>query len=235
MCGRFRIARKKEILEEAFEAADCWGGTDWVPRYNVAPGQEIAVVRETDSKSGRSLSSMRWGMVPSWAKDASIGPKLINATKPAFREPLRFRRCLVPVDGFYEWKRDGRKKLPLCFMLSDNSVFAMAGIWEQWRSPQGGFIESCSILTTIPNELMRDVHDRMPVILPPDAYDKWLDRSFENTGVLQTLLKPYSAELMRRYPVSERVNHVKNDDAECAEESLSPYLCGYLWEQATEN
>jgi putative SOS response-associated peptidase YedK len=235
MCGRFRVARKKEILEAEFEA-DSVAGEDWasrdaahdVPRYNVAPGQEVAVVRQDARQDAahpvRRLSQMRWGLIPSWTDNPSIGYKMINvrsetaATMRSFREPLRSRRCLIPADGFYEWKREGKQKLPFCFTLADESVFAFAGIWEPWKNPQGQVIESCAILTTTPNELIRDIHDRMPVILPRDAYDIWLDPDRTHLQELQPLLKPYSAESMRRYRVSQRVNHVIHDDPECAAE-----------------
>jgi putative SOS response-associated peptidase YedK len=224
MCGRFRVARKKEILEAAFDADGALDDLDWIPRYNVAPGQQIVAVRQDAVQPVRSMSFMRWGLIPSWANDPSVGYKMINAraesaaTKPSFRGPLRSRRCLIPADGFYEWKREGKQKLPFCFTLADQSVFALAGLWEHWKNPAGLMIESCTILTTTPNELMRDVHDRMPVILPRDAYEIWLDPGFTAVAELQPLLKPYSADAMRRYRVSQRVNQVKNDDAECAEE-----------------
>jgi putative SOS response-associated peptidase YedK len=225
MCGRFRLARKKEILEEAFDA-DCVldDDLDWVPRYNVAPGQEIGVVRQDAAQPVRHLSQMRWGLIPSWTNDPSVGFKMINArsesvaTMPSFRELFRLRRCLVPADGFYEWKREGKQKLPFCFTLADESMFAFAGIWDRWKNPQGRWIESCSILTGPPNELMRDVHDRMPVILERDAYEIWLDPGFQEIPELQLLLKPYSTVPMRRYRVSQRVNQVTHDDAECTAE-----------------
>lgn len=218
------MARKKEILEAAFDAEDAMDGLDWVPRYNVAPGQEIAVVRQDAAQPVRRLSPMRWGLIPSWVEDPSVGYKMINArsetvaTMPAFREPFRLRRCLIPADGFYEWRREGKSKLPFCFTLADESVFAFAGIWERWKNPQDRWIKSCSILTTTANELTRDIHDRMPVILPREVYDLWLDPGFTELSELQPLLKPYPAESMRRYPVSQRVNQVKNDDVECAAE-----------------
>lgn len=226
MCGRFRLARKKEILEAAFDAEGA--PEDWVPgyvpRYNVAPGQEIAVVRQDAERLAGVLSHMRWGLIPSWAKESSIGFKTINAraetaaAKPSFGELLRSRRCLIPADGFYEWKRVGKEKLPFCFTLADESLFAFAGLWDRWKSPQGQIIESCTILTTAPNELMRDVHDRMPAILARDAYGMWLDPGFTRIPELQPLLKPYPADAMRRYRVSQRVNQVKNDDPECTAE-----------------
>jgi putative SOS response-associated peptidase YedK len=221
MCGRFRIAKKKEILEEAFEVDDAADDGDWAPRYNVAPGQEIAVVRQDATNPVRLLSRMRWGLIPSWAKDPGAGFKMINARSetaadmPAFREPLRSRRCLIPADGFYEWKREGKEKLPFCFTLVDEAVFAFAGLWDEWKGPQGQMIATCSILTTTPNRLLQDIHDRMPVMLERDAYDVWLDPGFRRVEELQPLLKPYPAEAMRRYRVSQRVNQVKNDDPEC--------------------
>jgi putative SOS response-associated peptidase YedK len=224
MCGRFRLARKKEILEAEFDADSALDDLDWVPRYNVAPGQEIAVVRQAANRPARLLSTMRWGLIPSWAKEPSVGYKMINArsetvaVRPSFREPVQSQRCLIPADGFYEWRREVKQKLPFCFTLTDDSVFAFAGLWDRWRSPQGQFIESCTILTTTPNELLKDVHDRMPVILAHDAYDLWLDPGFKKVEELQPLLKPYAADAMRRYRVSQRVNQVKNDDPECAVE-----------------
>jgi putative SOS response-associated peptidase YedK len=223
MCGRFRVARSKEILEEAFEAEDSLSPVEWLPRYNVAPGQAVVAVRQDSAGPVRRLAPLRWGLIPAWANDAAAGYKMINAraetaaARPAFCEAMRRRRCLIPADGFYEWKRAGKEKLPFCFTLADDAVFAFAGLWEQWRSPQGQTVESCAILTTAPNELVRDVHDRMPVILAPDAYDRWLDSGFRRVEELQPLLKPYSGA-MRRYRVSSRVNQVKNDDAECAAE-----------------
>jgi len=229
MCGRFKVARKKEILEEAFAASDDLGAPDWTPRYNAAPGQAIAAVRQLPDRPTRTLSRLHWGLIPAWAKDASIGYKMINARaetvaeKPSFRSALRSRRCLIPADGFYEWQHSGREKLPWCFTLADDALFAFAGLWEEWRPPQGPSalaqtIQSCTILTTAPNELMRGVHDRMPVILAPQDYDLWLDPGFSRVEELQPLLRPYPAQAMRRYRVSPRVNQVKNDDPTCAEE-----------------
>jgi putative SOS response-associated peptidase YedK len=168
-------------------------------------------------------SKMRWGLIPFWAKDASVGYKMINAraetvaTKPAFREALKKRRCLIPADGFYEWSKNGKTKTPFCFTMADDSIFAFAGLWEQWENPTGQLVETCSIITTTPNTLCADVHDRMPMILPDDAYDLWLDPGFQKTDGVCDLLKPFDPALMRRYGVSSRVNLVKNDDPACAE------------------
>lgn len=224
MCGRFRIARKKEILEAEFDADSALDDLDWVPRYNVAPGQELVVVRQDKAEPVRCFSRMRWGLIPSWTRDSAIGYKMINAraetvaTAPAFREPFRSQRCLIPADGFYEWERAGKEKIPFCFTLTDESVFAFAGIWDRWKGSQGPWIETCSILTTKPNRLVQNIHDRMPVILSRDIYDLWLDPGFTDVDELQSLLKPYPADAMRRYRVSQRVNQVKNDDPECAAE-----------------
>ena len=172
----------------------------------------------------RQFSLMRWGLIPFWVKDANIGYKMINARaetvaeKPAYRESFKSRRCLIPADGFYEWKKEGKSKQPFHFGMRDNSIFAFAGIWDRWKNPQGEVIETCSILTTTPNLLCADVHDRMPVILPVGHYDLWLDPGFKGTDDLKELLHPFEAKLMKRYPVSTRVNLVRNDDPECAVE-----------------
>jgi putative SOS response-associated peptidase YedK len=235
------LARKKEILETAFDAVGIPDDElDSVPgsvsgyalRYNIAPGQEIVAVRQDAGDPARRMGLLSWGLMPSWmngglsgaAPDVKRLPKIINArsetaaAKPSFRELLRTRRCLIPADGFYEWKREGKEKLPFCFTLVDDSAFALAGLWERWKSSQGQVVESCAILTTTANELMSDIHDRMPVIVPPNGYGRWLDPGFTNLTELQSLLKPYPAGAMRRYRVSQRVNQVKNDDAECAAE-----------------
>ena len=221
MCGRFRLARRKEILEECFGAECVCGDAEWIARYSVAPGQAIAVVREVgareaESGSGREaarpglrmerrmerrLERMRWGLIPAWAKQPASGFKTINAraesaaTRPAFRDALRWRRCLIPADGFYEWKRQGKERLPYCFALAGDEVFAFAGLWERWRSPQGERVESCAILTAPANELVQELHDRMPVILAPEAYARWLDPATA-TQDLAALLGPYPAGRM---------------------------------------
>jgi putative SOS response-associated peptidase YedK len=138
------------------------------------------------------------------------------ATKPAFRESLTSRRCLIPADGFYEWQRTGKPKQPYCFEVNDGELFAFAGLWTRWKDPSGQWVKSCSILTTTPNAVTSSVHDRMPVILDRDNYDLWLDPGMMNVEAVSDLLKPYDARKMRSYPVSPRVNHVANDDAECS-------------------
>ena len=166
MCGRYRLARKKEILAEVFDVGD---DDDWSPRYNIAPSQSVPVVRQDATRPVRSFSLMRWGLIPFWAKDAKAGYKMINARaetiaeKPAFREPLLSRRCLIPADGFYEWSKYSKGKSPFCFTLADDSVFAFAGIWDRWKNPERELVETCSIITTSANALLSDIHDRMPV------------------------------------------------------------------------
>ena len=165
---------------------------------------------------------MRWGLIPSWAKDMTIGTRTLNArsetvTKtPAFRDSILRKRCLIPADAFYEWRKMGSVKQPYCFEVGEGETFALAGLWDQWQSPDGKIIESCTILTTGPNSLVADIHDRMPVIVPPDKYDLWLDPDVTNFEVIRDILKPYDAALMRRYPVSRKLNNSHNDDAESA-------------------
>jgi len=226
MCGRYRLARKKEILGEIFDVGD---DVDWSPRYNIAPGQNVPVVRQEETRPVRSLSLVRWGLIPFWARDAKTGYKMINAraetitARPAFREPLISRRCLIPADGFYEWAKKGRDKVPFCVTVADDSVFAFAGIWDRWKNPEKQWVETCSIITTSANALLSEIHNRMPVILEPENYDVWLDPGFSRVEGLLDWLKPYRADSMRRYRVSPRVNSVQNDDPACAEE-YSPQM-----------
>lgn len=220
MCGRYRLSRRKQIVEEYFGSVS--DEQDWEPRYNIAPTQPVAVIRQTPKDSIRELSLMRWGLIPSWAKDSSAGANMINArsetvsTKPAFADSLKHRRCLIPADGFYEWKRTGTSKHPFCFEVSDGALFAFAGLWDRWKAADGTWLTTCSILTTMPNAVTSSVHDRMPVILNTDDYDLWLDPGMRNVDEVSTLLKPYHADQMRCYPVSNRINHVANDDEECS-------------------
>jgi putative SOS response-associated peptidase YedK len=222
MCGRYRLSRRKQIIEEHFDSAD-WQD-DWNPRYNIAPTQPIPVIRQNPKEPVRELSLMRWGLVPSWAKDASGAAGMINArsetasTKPAFRDPLKFRRCLIPADGFYEWMRTGKAKQPYCVEVNGGELFAFTGLWDRWKDARGNWVKTCSILTTTPNVVAGKVHDRMPVILDPDGYDVWLDPGMQNVAAISELLMPYDAKSMRSYPVSTRINHVANDDADCSRE-----------------
>jgi len=220
MCGRYRLSRRKQIIEEYFDCNQ-WDD-DWSPRYNIAPTQPIPLIRQHPNEPVRQISLIKWGLIPHWAKDASGAASTINARsetaadKPAFRDPLTLRRCLIPADGFYEWKRNGSTKQPFCFEVRERELFAFAGLWDGWKNDEGQWIKTCSILTTTPNAVTSAVHDRMPVILDPDAYDLWLDPGMQNVAAICDLLKPYDARLMRSYPISTRINHVANDDEACA-------------------
>jgi putative SOS response-associated peptidase YedK len=220
MCGRYRLSKRKQIIEEQFEAQP-WDD-DLSPRFNIAPTQQVPVIRQHPKEPVRQISAMRWGLVPSWAKDMSGAARMINArsetaaTKPAFRDPLKYRRCLIPADAFYEWKRNGTSKQPYCFEVNNGESFAFAGLWDGWKDPSGNWIKTCSILTTTPNAVTSAIHDRMPVILDPASYDLWLDPRMQNVATISEMLKPYDARLMRCYPVSTRINHAVNDDEECS-------------------
>ena len=220
MCGRYRLSRRKQLVEEYFGAPS--DAMEWTPRYNIAPTQPVPVIRQNPKEPGRKLSLMRWGLIPSWAKDSSIAAQMINArsetaaTKPAFRDPLASRRCIVPADGFYEWKRSGNAKRAYCFEVNDGELFAFAGLWDRWKDASGQWVKSCSILTTTPNAVTSAVHDRMPVILDRADYDLWLDPGMTDVEAVSEMLKPYNAGIMGCYPVSTRVNHVANDDIECS-------------------
>lgn len=220
MCGRYQLSRRKQIIEEHFDSVS--GEEDWIPRYNIAPTQPVPIIRQDPKEPIRKLSLVRWGLIPSWVKDTSESALMINArsetaaTKPAFRDALKSRRCLVLADAFYEWKRTGGARHPFCFEVREAELFAFAGLWDRWKAPDGTWVKSCSILTTTPNAVTATVHDRMPVILDPSNYDLWLDPGMTNVDAACDVLKPFDAQLMRSYPVSPRVNNVANDDAECS-------------------
>ena len=196
------------------------------PRYNVAPTQPVVVVRTVSTSSTnvvspkRELTFLLWGLIPSWAKDPKIGSSLINARaetvaeKPSFRAAFKRRRCLVLADGFYEWQKLEGKKQPLFIHMADRQPFALAGLWESWHSPDGGIIDTCTILTTSPNELMEPIHNRMPVILEPEDYNTWLIPDDQPDTALH-LLRPFLAEKMAAYPVSTWVNSPAHDDVQC--------------------
>jgi putative SOS response-associated peptidase YedK len=213
MCGRYRLSTV-ERFEERFETEELEQALN--PRYNVAPSQPVPIIRQDDGR--RFVALVRWGLVPFWAKDVSIGFKMINARgetamqKPAFRQCFAKRRCLIPADGFNEWSKLQKVKRPFHFGMADDSVFAFAGLWDSWKSSDGQITESCTILTTTPNTLVSDLHDRMPVILPREQYEKWLAASALEAS---RLLRPFNAALMRRYEISSLVNSPKNDSADC--------------------
>jgi putative SOS response-associated peptidase YedK len=218
MCGRYTQTTDLETLQRRFEFDS--GGVTLEPRYNLAPGQEAPVVVEEGAKV---LKPMRWGLVPYWAKEASIGYKMINARaetlaeKSSFKKSFRERRCLVLADGFYEWcKLKGKRTgVPMRFILKSREPFAFAGLWDAWKRPEGDVLLSFTIITTGANELLRSVHDRMPVILRPQDEDKWLDPDLKNIDHLVPLLMPYPSDMMEGYEVSTLVNSPKNDVPEC--------------------
>ena len=220
MCGRFTLRASTSALAEQFGAI---ADVVFEPRFNVAPSQPIAAVRiRPESKPPqRELAPLRWGLIPSWAKDPAIGNRMVNARsesvaeKPAYRAAFRRRRCLVPADGFYEWQRQGKAKQPYFIQMADERPFAMAGLWETWEGPDHTVIESCTILTTEPNPLMEPIHDRMPVILPDDSCSEWLDPDQADPKLLERLLIPFRAEQMKAHPVSTYVNRPGNDGPEC--------------------
>lgn len=213
MCGRFSFA-DFEGIEERFQIET----PTLKPNYNVAPSQEVAMILNNGSNH---LALFKWGLIPYWAKDPSIGHKLINARaetvdeKPSFKTCLQRRRCLIVADGFYEWKKEGSTKRPHRITLKDQGLFGFAGLWDTWKSPTGELVNSCTIITTTPNELMEPLHNRMPVILPRDVEQVWLDQSITDSHLLKSLLTPYPADQMMAYEVSPFVNSVKNNGPEC--------------------
>ena len=212
MCGRYSIAVPTQELAERFQAELPSQPVD--PHYNAAPTQNLPVLL---NQGERQIQYLRWGLIPSWAKDDSTGYKMINARaetlseKPAYRTALRKRRCLVLADGFYEWKKTSNGKIPMRFTLKSGEPFAFAGLWETWKNPEDEWVRTFTIITGEPNDLVKPVHDRMPVMLLPENEKIWLDDGAGET-VWQNLLRPYPADLMTAYKVSKRVNDVTNDD-----------------------
>ena len=217
VCNRYRLTHSQIALAKWFGASN---KIDDHPRFNIAPTQPVLTVRREHGEKVQRFTMMRWGLIPHWAKDMTLGTRTLNArsetvtTTPAFRESILTKRCLIPADGFYEWRAMGRVKQPYCFEVGEGDVFALAGLWDQWKSPDGEIIESCTILTTTPNSLVEDMHDRMPVIVPPEKYDVWLDPDVNDFDAIKDILKPYDAAQMRRYPVSTKLNNSKNEGAE---------------------
>jgi len=222
MCGRYTLRVSPAELADLFEIVNSF---DWSPRYNIAPTQTVAAVRPVAEGDGRELALLKWGLIPFWAKDAKIGSNLINAradtvaTKPAFRAALTRKRCLIPADGFYEWKAiPGQKtKQPYLISVRDVPAFAFAGLWEHWTNPEGQRVDSCTIITTDANELMQQVHYRMPVIFDPADYGRWLDRDLQDPATVTDLLKQFPVERMQLVPVSTLVNSPRNEKPECVQ------------------
>lgn len=213
MCGRFSLAANPEELARQF--AFDWGDLDFVPNFNAAPTQDVLAVVDRDGR--RMAQYMRWGLIPHWARDASFGSRLINARaetvaeKPSFRQAFRRRRCLILADGFYEWQRVGRRKRPMRIVMQSGLPFALAGLWEVWKDPEGQLIKSCTIITTEANPLLRPIHDRMPVILPQTRAALWLDSDIQDSGLLRDCLQPLASEQMATYEVAPLVNSPANN------------------------
>lgn len=237
MCGRFYLTTSADVLAQLFgielaRVADLRGPA-WGPRYNIAPSQEIAIVRVNEEVGQRELTLARWGLIPRWAKEPDIGTRTINCraetadTKPGFRASFFGRRCLIPADGFYEWKvlGDGSKQPVLIRARASSGdtcerPFAMAGLWDRWESPDGSPVDSCTILTTEASEFVRPIHDRMPVIVRPSDHEAWLgagETSRQDVTRLKNLCRPYPAELLTAHPVGRLVNSPRHDDPRCVQ------------------
>ena len=218
MCGRFTLFEPDKVLAKEFGVS---AFAPRSPRYNIAPSQPVTAIRVTPTGSGREIVLLRWGLIPSWSKDPAIGNRLINARaetaseKPSFRNAFRRHRCLIPTNGFYEWQQLERGKQPYFIRMRDGMIFAFAGLWDRWESPDEGIIETCTILTTAANTVLAPIHDRMPVILPPGEYARWLDTALQDPETLTPLLVPFPPEEMLAFPVSPRVNVPSTDDERC--------------------
>jgi putative SOS response-associated peptidase YedK len=219
MCGRYSLTTPEEALVALFDAGPL---DDFHPRYNIAPTQSVPVVR-IDEQEARAWARLRWGLVPSWSKDPSIGNRMINARaetaaeKPSFRAALRRRRCLVPADGFYEWKKTSGHSQPYRIELAGGGPFAFAGLWERWHGADDRTIESFTILTTDANSDLATIHHRMPVIIAPDHYESWLRHSANDVAFLRPMMAPYDAGHLIARPITRHVNNPRNDDPACLE------------------
>lgn len=216
MCGRFVLFSDLKDIQRAFDIPSTQ--TEVKPSYNVAPTQAVYVVVQRAGTN--ELETMRWGLIPSWAKDEKMGARMINARaetvaeKPSFKRSLIKRRCLVIADGFYEWHTEDGKKTPMFIRLKTDEPIGFAGLYDTWKSPDGEEITSCAIITTSANAMMKEIHERMPVILSKEAQKTWLDPEMQDVEKLVALLKPYSADQMQAHPVSPQVNSPKNNSAE---------------------
>jgi putative SOS response-associated peptidase YedK len=220
MCGRYTLSKTPEEVAKAFSLSEA---PIFPSRYNIAPSQPVGVIIQGRDSGKREFRLMQWGLIPSWVKDPSTFANLINARaetiteKPSFRVAYKYRRCLIPADGFYEWQKTRGAKQPFYFSMAGNSLFAFAGLWESWND-----IETFTILTTTANTLLKTIHDRMPVILQPEDYARWLDPSIQDGRQLSDLLKPFPDEPMQAVPVSTRVNSATVDDIQCIEPLQKP-------------
>ncbi len=235
MCGRYTLSNPRGSFSETPEIDARFlaefvetGGVE--PRYNIAPTQDVPVIT---NEGARRIERMRWGLVPFWAKDIKIGNRMINARgetvaeKPAFRTSFKRKRCLIPASGFYEWKRDGKTKTPMHIRLHGGGFYAMAGLYDRWKNPEGEWISSCTIITTSANELMAPIHDRMPVILPEEAEEAWINLEIDDAEMLKAFIKPFPAASLEAFEVSSMVNAAKNQGAELIEPVESGRLPGF--------
>lgn len=212
MCGRYTLFASMDDIVERF-MVDVFEEEIYEPSYNIAPSQQVIAIINDGSRN--RLGQLRWGLIPPWAKDEKIGYKTINARgetvaeKPSFRNAYRKKRCILPADSFYEWQRDGKNKTPINIKLKDGGLFGLAGLWESWKSPDGKLIHSCTVVTTESNELMKPIHERMPVILKPESEGIWLNPNIQEPDVLNQLIKPFDAEQMETFIVSNDVNSPK--------------------------
>lgn len=224
MCGRYTLKSRAEVIAKTFGVA--------VPptlpeRFNIAPSQLVLAIREKPASHERELLALQWGLVPFWADDPEIGSRMANARaesaaiKPAFRSSFRAHRCLIVADGFYEWQSRNGKKQPYYIRLKTGQPFGIAGLWDRWDKQEGVPIESCTILTTDANEPMMAIHERMPVVIPPESFDVWLNPAEHDVAKLTRLLRPFHPDAMTAYPVSTLVNNVKTDSAKCVESILN--------------
>ena len=223
MCGRYTLRTPANVLVKQFNLP---GLVELPERYNIAPTQSVLGIRAASEESAKlpcEAAMFRWGLVPFWAKDPTVGNRMINAraetvaSKPAYRAAFKRRRCLVPADGFFEWQKQGKTKQPFYMHMDDGQPFAFAGLWERWGKEDDESIESCTVITTQPSPLLADIHDRMPVILEPSDYEIWLDPEFENYDYLASMLRPCLDERLIAEPVSTHVNNPRNDSPQCVE------------------
>ncbi|MEX0324354.1 MAG: SOS response-associated peptidase [Puniceicoccaceae bacterium] len=227
MCGRYTLSAGHEALAREFLAEFAEEmQVSWKSRYNITPGTGVVAILEDRDKGGRKADVFHWGLVPSWAKDANIGYKLINARaetiaeKPSFRDAYRYRRCLVPASGFYEWDRTTSPRQPYYFYPAKNNLMAMAAVWEHWLHPSGSEILSVSLITTAANDVVGKIHHRMPVLLQPKQWDSWLNTNNVKAAGLGDLLQPAANEFIKSHPVSTRVNKTDVDEAELIERNV---------------
>ncbi len=224
MCGRFVLENTPEQLLKVYRLSS---PPDLFPRYNIAPSQQIADVRQHNG-GDRELAFLKWGLIPSWSKDPAIGYKMINARsetvheKPSFKQAFFARRCIIPATGFYEWEKVGKEKIPHYIHLRDGDIMSLAGLWERWKSPEGKELETCTILTTAATSLVRQLHDRMPVILHREEFDLWLNRDIDDVTRLTELFHPYPTDQLEKHVVAKDVSRPSNDYPDCIISTFLP-------------